>query len=216
MEESGEKTQDATPHRRQQAREEGQIVQSQDLAAAIILLAGLLLVLTLGGRLVEFFGNFAHRQLGEAWLSADGDFIAEQTHTIIGELAKASLPILAALLAIAIGSHLVQFGFLFLPEKLLPDFSRINPLSGFSRLFSLQNFVRLGFGIVKILIVATVAFWSLYNRRIEILSVASMELPKIASFLTSIVLWTSLKIAGAYLSWPCSTISSNGGSTSRI
>ena len=39
MEDSGEKSQDATPHRRQQAREEGQIVQSQDLAAAVILLA---------------------------------------------------------------------------------------------------------------------------------------------------------------------------------
>ena len=72
MEESGEKSQDATPHRRQQAREEGQIVQSQDLAAAIILLAGLLLLLALGGGLVEFFGNFAHRQLGgDPWLSAN-------------------------------------------------------------------------------------------------------------------------------------------------
>ena len=70
-------------------------------------------------------------------------------------------------------------------------------MKGFGRIFSLSNLVRLGFGIVKILIVATVAFWSLYNRRAEIMAVASLELPQIASFLTSIVLWTSLKIAGA-------------------
>jgi flagellar biosynthesis protein FlhB len=198
MEDSGEKSQDATPHRRQQAREEGQIVQSQDLASAVILLAGVLLLMFLGGRLVEFFGNLAHRQLGgDAWLSTNPDLIAEQTRGLIGELAKAALPILAALLAMAIAAHLVQFGFLFLPNRLLPDFNRINPLKGFGRIFSLQNLVRLGFGIVKILIVAVVAFWSLYHRRDEILSVASLELPQIASFLTSIVLSTSLKIAGA-------------------
>ena len=198
MEESGEKSQDATPHRRQQAREEGQIVQSQDLAAAIILLAGLLLLLALGGGLVEFFGNFAHRQLGgDPWVSASPDFIAEQSRTMFGELAKAALPILAALLAVGIASHLVQFGFLFLPNRLAPDFNRINPLKGFGRIFSLSNLVRLGFGIVKILIVATVAFWSLDNRRAEIMAVASLEIPQIASFLTSIVLGTSLKIAGA-------------------
>jgi flagellar biosynthesis protein FlhB len=198
MEDSGEKSQDATPHRRQQAREEGQIVQSQDLAAAVILLAGVLLLMFLGGRLVEFFGNFAHRQLGgEAWLSTNPDLLAEQMHGLVAELSKAALPILAALLATAIAAHLVQFGFLFLPDRLLPDFNRINPLKGFGRIFSLSNLVRLGFGIVKILIVAVVAFWSLYHRRDEILAVASLELPQIALFLTNIVLSTSLKIAGA-------------------
>jgi flagellar biosynthesis protein FlhB len=198
MEDSGEKSQDATPHRRQQARAEGQIVQSQDLAAAIILLAGLLLLLALGGGLVEFFGNLARRQLGgDPWISANADTAAEQLRAILGELTKAALPILAALFAIGVAAHLVQFGFLFLPDRLVPDFNRINPLSGFGRLFSISNLVRLGFGVVKILIVATVAFWSLYHRRTEILAVASMELPKIASFLTDIVIWTSLKIAGA-------------------
>ncbi len=168
------------------------------MAAAIILLGGLLLVLFLGNGLVNFFGGFAQRQLGgDAWLTTNPDLFAEQSRSILDELAKAALPILAALLAIAIGSHMVQFGFLFLPSRLMPDPSRINPLAGLRRLFSLQNLVRLAFGIVKIVIVAAIAFWSLYNRRNEILSVAALELPQIASFLAGIVLSTSLKIAGA-------------------
>jgi flagellar biosynthetic protein FlhB len=198
MEDSGEKSQDATPHRRQQAREEGQVVQSQDLAAAVILLTGVLLLMFLGGRLVEFFGGLAQRQLGgDAWLKANPDFIAHEVHGLTAELAKSALPVLAALLATAIAAHLVQFGFLFLPNRILPDFNRVNPLKGFGRLFSLANLVRLGLGIIKIAIVAAVAFWSLYYRRDEILSVAGLEVPQIASFLTGIVLSTSLKIAGA-------------------
>ncbi len=44
----GEKTQDATPHRRQQAREEGNVVHSQDLASAVLLLVSLIALLNLG------------------------------------------------------------------------------------------------------------------------------------------------------------------------
>ena len=66
MEDAGEKSQDPTPHRRQQAREEGQVVHSQDLAAAALLTVGLLLLLTMSGPLVGFFEGFAHEQV-DAW-----------------------------------------------------------------------------------------------------------------------------------------------------
>ncbi len=59
--------------------------------------------------------------------------------------------------------------------------------------------MRLAFGIVKLLIVATVAYVSLYNRRDEILSLATLELTQVAAVTCDIVLWTSLKIAVALL-----------------
>ncbi len=199
-EQNGEKSQDATQHRRQQAREEGQVVQSQDLAAAIILVSAVSALLMLGGGLIEFFGGYAQRQLGgDPWLTIDVGFVGAHAELLMAGLAKAMLPILAVLLLAAIGAHLVQIGFLFVPDRLVPDFNRVNPLQGFSRLFSLQNLVRLGMGLVKILLVASVAFWSLYKRREEILAVASMELPQIASFLADVILWTTMKIASALL-----------------
>jgi len=60
----GEKTQDATPHRRQKAREEGQVARSQDLASALTLLAGAGALLYFGGAITEFFGGLATSQLG--------------------------------------------------------------------------------------------------------------------------------------------------------
>ncbi len=57
MEQAGEKSQDATPHRREQAREEGQVAQSQDLAASLILVVGMAVLLAMGGRVAEFLGN---------------------------------------------------------------------------------------------------------------------------------------------------------------
>ena len=71
----GDKTQDATPHRRQQAREEGQVAKSQDLASAALLLVGLASLLWWGGSLVEMLARYAIEQLGgEAWLTADPQF----------------------------------------------------------------------------------------------------------------------------------------------
>ncbi len=199
-EQSGDKTQDATPHRRQQARDEGQIVQSQDLASAIILVVAISWFLMAGMGLVEFFAAYASRQLGgEAWLSIDVGLVSEHTQTLLEQLAKSAMPFLATVLIAGVVAHLAQFGFLFVPDRLMPDFQRVNPLAGFGRLFALPNFVRLGFGIIKILIVAAVAFWNLYSRREEILGAAALDLPQIAAFLVDIVLWTSLKIAGALL-----------------
>ncbi len=199
-EQNGDKSQDATPHRRQQAREEGQVVQSQDLAAAVILLSALTALLLLGGYLAEFFAGYTQQQLGgEPWLRVDTGFLGQHMQAVLGELTKAVLPILGTMLFAAVAAHLVQIGFLFVPDRLMPDLNRINPLQGFARLFSLANVVRLGMGLVKITIVATVAFWSLYKRRDAILAVASLDAPQIATFLMDVVLWTSIKIAGALL-----------------
>ncbi len=199
-ESSGDKSQDPTPHRRQQAREEGQVAQSPDLASAGILIAGLLILLVLGGQLVEFFTGLAEQQLGgEAWLSADRDFAVSQIFATLLQLAQVLSPLLGLLLLAAVLVHIFQTGFLWVPEKLALDFSRLSPLKGFGRIFSLSNAVRLVMGLFKVLIVSMVAFWSLYHRRDEILGISGLDLPQIAAFIVDITLWTSLKIAMALL-----------------
>jgi flagellar biosynthetic protein FlhB len=199
-ESSNDKSQDATPHRRQQAREEGQVAQSPDLASAGLLIAGLVIVLLLGGKVVEYFIHLAQAQLGgEAWLSADHDFAIHQGQSMLLELGQVFAPILGLLLLAAVLVHVFQTGLIWVPQKLALDPSRINPISGFQRLFSLTNAVRLVMGLFKVLIVSLVAFWSLYHRRDEILGVSALALPQIASFIVDITLWTSLKIAMALL-----------------
>jgi len=199
-EQNGEKTQDATPHRRQEARKQGQVAKSQDLGSAMLLLAGLLVVLMTGGALVDFLGNYSQFQLGgEPWLSADVDFVMVQWNATLKALAARLLPIFGLVLLIAIGVNLAQVGFLFVPDKLAPDLSRINPLAGFKRLFSISSVMRLVFGIFKILIIGAVAFACLYGHRETILGLAGLSCMEIGVYLTEILLWTSIKIGLALL-----------------
>ncbi len=196
----GDKTQDATPHRRQQAREEGQVAKSQDLASAALLLVGLAAVLWLGGAVVDMVGRYAAEQLGgEAWLAADPQFFVAHGQHVAYALACCMLPIFGVLMFTGIAANFLQVGFLFLPEKLAPDLTRLDPLQGFARLFSLANLVRLVMGLLKMALVAGVAYASLYGQRQKVLGLAAMSTPEIAGFLTSVLIWTSLKIALALL-----------------
>ncbi len=206
-EESGEKSQEATVHRREQAREEGQVAHSQDLTSAGLLLGGLVVLIFTGGALLDFLVNFLGTYLrGEpwvAWINAgspnSGELVMGQWYVLMPALGKSLLPVLGLVMVLAVVLNLLQSGILFLPHKLLPDISRINPLTGISRLLSMANAVRLAFGIFKIGIIATVAFVSLYNRRYQLLSLTALDLPQIAVFAWEVCLWTCIKIGIALL-----------------
>ncbi|OHB78303.1 MAG: flagellar biosynthetic protein FlhB [Planctomycetes bacterium RBG_16_64_12] len=199
-EQQGDKSHQATPHRRQRAREEGHVAKSQDLGSAVLLLAGMLALLMSGRALLEFLGEYTTRQLGgRPWLTANLDTVTAEWNSTLFSLAKCLLPILGLMMLTAIAINLVQVGFLFLPAKLSPDISRLSLTKGFGRLFSLANAARLGFGLFKILVIASVAFVSLYGERETILGLTALPATAIGAYLLEILLWTTIKVGLALL-----------------
>jgi flagellar biosynthesis protein FlhB len=194
----GDKTHEATPYRRQKAREEGQVVRSQDLSSAALLVGGLLVLWLLGGQVAEFLGDMAREYLGgNAWLQTSPQETTHQLARVTYALAIAFLPLMGLLALISIVTQMGQFGFLYLPEKLALDWERINPLANWGRIASWKNVVHLGFGILKVLFIALVAGWSLWGERGRLMNLTDESTPVIASYLFHVTLWTSLKIGGA-------------------
>src|SRR5580765_4048871 len=110
-EEFGDKTHEATPYRRQKAREEGQVVRSQDLASAGLLVVGLLILWYFSRGLSESLGHMTVEHLGgEAWLTIDAPAFVHHSLFLAGRLAIALLPILGMFLVGAIIAHMGQFG----------------------------------------------------------------------------------------------------------
>jgi flagellar biosynthetic protein FlhB len=196
----GDKSQEATPHRRQQALEQGQVARSQDLSAAVLLVVGISTLIMLSGGLAAFFARIMQRQLGgDAWLRADAGFATAVWNATWLELAVAVLPMLGGLMLAAIVVSLAQTGIMFLPEKIQPKLSHLDPLQGLQRIFSLAGVVRLAFGMLKLVIVSAVAYFSLASRWPQILGMTGMELLPLGGLIGEILLWTSLKIASALL-----------------
>jgi flagellar biosynthesis protein FlhB len=197
-EDFGDKTHEATPYRRQKAREEGQVVRSQDLASAAMLIAGLLILSYFGRSLAESLGRLTSDHLGgDAWLSIDSQTAAHHTLVLASRLAVGLLPVLGLLMLGAILTHLGQFGFLYLPQKVALDWQRINPLHNWGRVFSLSSAVHLAFGLLKVVFIIVVAGVCLWGERGRLLNLSSQSSAEIAAYLLSVLLWTSLKVGGA-------------------
>ena len=197
---SGDKSQDPTPHRRQQAREEGSAAKSQDLTSAALLLAAMGALWMSGASLADFFAAYGRRQLGgPAWLDADAAFATAEYNGAIGELARCLLPILGLILAAAVVVNVGQIGFFFLPAKVGMDISRIDPLKSLGRMFSLDNVVRLVFALFKLALIVGVALACLYQDLPTILGLSGLRLPQIAATICQLLFWTAVKIGLALL-----------------
>jgi flagellar biosynthetic protein FlhB len=109
------------------------------------------------------------------------------------------LPILGLMMLGGILSSVMQVGFLWLPERVGLDISRINPASGMKRIFSLSGTARLGFGLFKVVVVSVVAGAVLWAKWDEVLRSTGLDAPVFAKFLVAITLHTVLWIGLALL-----------------
>lgn len=190
---SGEKTQEATPHRREQAREQGQVAFSQDLSSASLLIVGVMLLRTYGREVVHTAGSFMKYQLSTVGpLNIDSSDVISEAYTIANILGKAMLPIVGLVAMAGVLSSVFQVGILFVPSKLSPDISRLNPLSGLKRLFSLSGVMRLSFGMFKVAIVATVASIVLYLNYEEVMYASGLSANELAPFMIDLALTTAM------------------------
>jgi flagellar biosynthetic protein FlhB len=161
-EDLGERTEDATPKRRREAREEGNIARSNDAANAILLLGAMLV---LAASMKPFLGTLA--ALLEKALSGDHIGSGIRTEEVAAlvvpmavEGAWAALPIVVGATGLAILAHLWQVGFLLSTKALEPKFERLDPTKGFGRIFGAQGAIKTAMDVLKVIVVGWIA-WSL-------------------------------------------------------
>lgn len=197
-EQSGEKSFEATPHRRQQAREQGQVAYSQDLGSAALLLVGVLVLMNWGSTLVQHAIRYMEQQLSTAGpLAIASNDLTAQSLGLLQKFGVSLLPIIAALAVAGALSTVLQIGLLFLPDKVRPDISRLSPLTGIKRIVSLQGIVRLAFGLFKIGVVAAIAGSVIYKRWEQVVHASDLPLGELARFLVDICFSTALWVGFA-------------------
>lgn len=175
-EDMGEKSELPTPKRLEEARERGQIVKSQDLAAAIDLIAGVILIIVLGGFLVRGWMEMMRRGLSQGELYLNAGELMQVLREVTLQSLIAIVPLLAVMLLVAIVGHLVQFGPLFSTKALEPKFDRLNPVQGLQNLYGRKNMIRAGMNIIKLAIVCTVGYACLSRSVAEIALLPVLEL----------------------------------------
>ena len=172
-----EKTESATPRRLQKAREEGQIVRSRELSTFALLSAGFFGVWGMSGSIGEHFETMLR-----ASLTFDHAGAFETSRMLIGTGAAvregfyALMPILAFTGLAALLAPLALGGWQLSAAGLEPKFSRLDPIAGLGKMFSINGPIQLGMSLAKTLVVGIIGGTAIWNRREEILALATQPL----------------------------------------
>ena len=157
-EQGGERTEDPSQRRLQEARERGQVPRSRELMTFAAMIGG---SVALAATSSESAAKMS--QLMRRFMSIDAHQL-DDTQSMFTALREASmlalsalLPIFGALVAIVVLAGIAVGGWNFSPAALTPDFTRMSPLSGFKRLFGLRGASELGKALLKCGMVGGVA-----------------------------------------------------------
>ena len=170
------KTEEPTPRKLQQARERGVFVKTPDLASLASMAAAAAVVITMGGSLSRSlmtaltpflaspdsvdFSNGGGMQVFRAGVMAVAPFMGA---------------VLLAACAAGIFGNVIQTGLVFSPERLAPDLSKLSPLTGLKRIFSIDGLVQWAKSLVKISLTGALAYWVMAPHLNQLENLASLD-----------------------------------------
>lgn len=154
-----DKTEAATPKRREDARNEGRIATSADLTSAVGLLAALVVLGLLGQGMFLSLLRLTREAVSVGVVS--GEALTNWITHCASTGALVLLPFLATVLVLTAAGALTQTGGAVTGKRLLPKLEQLSPLKGIHRIFSWQSLVRLVAGILKMLCAGAVAWMTI-------------------------------------------------------
>jgi flagellar biosynthetic protein FlhB len=185
---AGERTEAATPKRRDEARHRGQVARSVEVSTAVTLLTAWGLLNLFGGQMAGQLQRFAQT----LWENGPTqDWTPEGIRLLLlrtlGIIVVVAAPIAVGSLVTGLAANLLQVGFLLSLEPLTPNLNRINPLEGFKRLFSRRSLVEMVKSILKLGLVGYVAYQTVRDDLERFPSLLTVGLPGSLGFLLSLV-----------------------------
>ncbi|QFU00087.1 Flagellar biosynthetic protein FlhB [Halomonas sp. THAF5a] len=161
-----EKTEEATPRRREKSREEGQVARSRELATFMLLLAGVAGLWSMGGLLYDQLGVVMEQAfLFERRQAMDTTPMLTNALDLGERTLYALMPLFLLLTVVALVAPALLGGWLVSAKSLKPQLGKLNPFKGLKRLFGVQALVELAKAVAKSLLVGSVAVTFLYLNR---------------------------------------------------
>lgn len=162
-------TEEATPRRREEARRQGQVVQSPDLTAALCLLAACAVLLMfgdgIGGRLMDSICLWIRDIPAEDWTESH---VLAGAYWLSSELLAICGVLVLSVMAVGLLAGFLQVGFVISFQPMEMDWSRLLPTNGWSRVVSFESGIRGLQGAMKVSLLTAVSLLMLWLKRHEL------------------------------------------------
>jgi flagellar biosynthesis protein FlhB len=178
---AGERTESATPRRREKARDKGQVSKSQEVNSLFVLAAGTVMLLVLSRYLTETIGRNAAYLFSQAHILRVDNLGGLHT-MLVGNLRSMGLtlaPVVAVVLVAGVAANLLQVGLKLSPSALAFDVSKLNPITGMKRFFQKRVFVDLLKNVLKVGLIGFLSFLVIKGMLGELVASPLLSLPGI-------------------------------------
>ncbi len=193
-----EKTEEPSARRLSQAREEGQVPQSRELSTFLITMTGVASIWVLGDWLSQRMFGIVARGLT---LTREEAFEPAELTAMLGRLGSEAVltlaPLFAVLLLAAVAGPLMLGGFVVAPKVLRLDLTRLDPLKGLERMFSLHGLAELVKAVLKAVLVGGVGGWVMWRQSDMLFSLLSQPLATGMTSFARLVLLSALLITAS-------------------
>ncbi len=199
-EDAQEKTEPATPRKREEVRKKGQVAKSSEVSTALILLLVFILLYFVGEWMVTRFENLYIKSLSQyIHQELSPVFIHDLFRSLTLEAFVIAAPVMAMALVAGLAGNFIQIGFLFTTEQLKFKLERIDPIKGFKRIFSIRSLVELLKAIFKVVLIGTVVIILLMLHREQLFQLAQVPLRQSLAVIAKYTFQVGLGVAVALL-----------------
>lgn len=195
-----DKTEKATPKRRQHVRGQGQVARSIEINTAVSLLVGWLVMRVFGDGTIETL----RQGLTLSFQNVHQPEITETTMKGFGAqnlmlFAKVMLPIAVALVIAGLIANVLQVGFHVTPQAIKPKLSKINPLTGMQRIFTIRSLGELAKSIIKLFIVGFLCWKVIDDHLAALMQLTGGDFRSGMSAIGQVAMELLLKVGLAYI-----------------
>ena len=176
-----ERTEKATAKRREQARDRGQVARSTEVTSAVLLVAGVFVLVAGSGHFTSVLGRNTSYLLSQAHnLGPDNQFaFRELMQGNLEVLLAALAPLLLTVLLAAVGANLMQVGFHASSKAISFKTEKLNPVTGMKRFFQKTTYFDMGKHFFKILVIGLLAWLTIEGLLDHLMGAAVLPLPAI-------------------------------------
>ena len=193
---TGEKTEDPTPKRKEEAREEGQVAKSQELGSAFVLMGSFVVLYIMFNKIIH---GLKFRMVELLTMDQIPELDAAKSFQVIMEsfyhIAEIVAPVMIASAVIGGLINFIQVGPLFTIKTIQPKLSNINPVSGAKNIFSMKSLMELLKSLAKLTIIVFLCYQPLHSSWHEIVNLTERGLDPALLYLGNLIFKIAVRIA---------------------
>ena len=195
-----DKTEAPTSHRLQEAREEGQVVRSQELITAVVILTGAYLLRGPGAQLgMDFKTMVTELIIGLPTVNVSVEWLREISLTFGLKILQPFALILFGLMLAGVVVTMGQTEFLWAGKKIGFDAKRLNPIEGFKRIFSTHGLIELLRSLLKLSWVSWIAYSFLRSKFFTLLSLTQFDMKTAVDSFAETTISLAIRVGSMYL-----------------